>query len=243
MAARFGAKILSVTALAYVAVTLQGCGDDNNDSGDVESSDATATTTTTKTVASGACVTMTDTDPCYVACSRGGGCTDAICTALGTMGCDGAQCELMGTGDNAHCMSPMMTMMPEATTTIGECVTMTATDPCYVACPRGDGCTDTICADLGTIGCDGSQCELMGTGDNAHCMSPMTMMAEATTTTTAAACESMTETDPCYVACGRGDYCTEQDCTDLGEIGCDGANCTLMGADANAHCMSPMAMI
>lgn len=50
---------------------------------------------------------------------------------------------------------------------------MTKSDPCYEGCHEPKTCTADICLGLGKIGCGKTQCELMGSGKGAHCMSHM----------------------------------------------------------------------
>lgn len=52
---------------------------------------------------------MTETDLCFEKCQPGMDCTSDICEHLGRIGCNGAQCVLMGKSGSevAHCMSPM----------------------------------------------------------------------------------------------------------------------------------------
>jgi len=170
-----------------------------------------------------ACKAMTDTDPCFKKCGPGNGCTYAICGAMGKIGCTKESCVLMGeNGTNtSHCMS-------------GQCKSMTDSDPCFQLCHTGMNCTSEVCSALGKIGCDGAQCSLMGkNGSNtSHCMSPGS----------SAACESMTDTDPCFQKCHSGMNCTSSICQALGKIGCNAAQCSLMGESgtSTAMCMSPM---
>mmetsp|Transcript_20708 Transcript_20708/g.57270 ORF Transcript_20708/g.57270 Transcript_20708/m.57270 type:complete len:151 (-) Transcript_20708:167-619(-) len=55
------------------------------------------------------CESMTESDPCFQKFGRGSEPTAANCTGLGSIGCNNTSCELMGTGSDAHCMSPMET--------------------------------------------------------------------------------------------------------------------------------------
>jgi len=179
------------------------------------------------------CKPMTESDPCFKQCGPGMNCTSAVCKKLGKIGCNATQCELMGkSGDpSAHCMSPMgpKPVPPE-------CKPMTESDPCFKQCGPGMNCTDAVCKKLGKIGCNATQCELMGkSGDpSAHCMSP-------TGPAPAPVCKPMTESDPCFQKCGPGKNCTAAVCMKMGKIGCNKTQCELMGkdGDASAHCMSP----
>jgi len=110
------------------------------------------------------------------------------------------------------------------------CKPMTDTDKCYKAKGPGTKPDAKTCEDLGPIGCGGANCTLMGESDKAHCMSNPE-------------CKSMTQTDPCFKAKGPGSKPDAKICKALGDIGCWGANCSLMGeaGSADAHCMSPMA--
>jgi len=218
-------QLLKVSAvLGIVTVMLGGCGGGGD----------TTTTTTTTTIAK-KCEPGTDTDPCKKKKDVGSKPDAKSCTDLGAIGCGGANCTLEGKpgDDKGFCKSNP------------ECKSMTPTDPCFVAKRPGSKPDAKVCKDLGAIGCGGANCELMGDAGSAsaHCMSPMsTLPSTAATKTTE--CEPMTEMDPCFKVKGYGTNPDAQICKDLGAIGCDGSNCTLMG-DAGAdeaRCTSPSPM-
>jgi len=228
-------QLLKITAaLGIVTVLLSGCGGGGG------------STTTTTTTMPKECKPATDTDECLKNKGPGTKPDAQTCKALGPIGCGGANCTLTGTADKAHCES------------CDECKSMTKTDPCFKAKGPGSKPNAQMCKDLGAIGCWGANCTLMGEAgsDTAHCMSPMEEPTTTTTTTTTTKsrrrrssrvskeCKPMTEADPCFKAKGPGMKPNAHICTDLGAIGCGGANCTLMGDAGSeaARCMSPLPM-
>lgn len=138
------------------------------------------------------------------------------------------QCsELANFDGNLRCMDPAQTTTTTTTTTTTMTTTTVTTicspgnscqfDPCSCMMEWGELWTPQQCRAQGNIGCGGSPC--IWVHEDTH-FGGFCQSAPANLT-----CHPGNEMDPCYRQCT--DCLWQYDCTGLGNIGCDGSQCTL----------------